>query len=95
MTSTRKLRLGPLPKAESVKFTFLCPVELKDDLERYAALHSRVYGDAADAAALVPHMLEAFMRRDRVFKRSVQAPGTRRETTSAPGGTAEPDDCVR
>ncbi|HBO2722946.1 TPA: DUF2274 domain-containing protein, partial [Pseudomonas aeruginosa] len=34
--STKKLRLGPLPKTESVKLTFACPASLKADLDRYA-----------------------------------------------------------
>lgn len=70
MSATRKLRLGPLPKTESVKLTFACPVSLKADLDRYAALHARTYGNAVDAVTLIPHMLEAFMARDRGFKRA-------------------------
>lgn len=41
MSTTRKLRLGPLPKTESVKLTFACPASLKADLDRYAALHAQ------------------------------------------------------
>lgn len=69
MNAARKLRLGPLPKTESVKVTFQCQAGLKADLDRYAALHARTYGEAVDAATLIPHMLEAFMARDRAFKR--------------------------
>lgn len=29
MSTTKKLRLGPLPKTESVKLTFACPASLK------------------------------------------------------------------
>ncbi|AZP50062.1 DUF2274 domain-containing protein [Rahnella aquatilis] len=68
MNTTKKLRLGPLPKTEIVKLTFACPVALKADLDRYAALHGRTYGEDVDAATLIPHMLEAFMARDRGFK---------------------------
>ena len=67
--TTRKLRLGPLPKTESTKLTFACPASLKADLDRYAALHAQAYGEAVDATTLIPHMLEAFMERDRGFKR--------------------------
>jgi len=67
--TTRKLRLGPLPKTESVKLTFACPTALKVDLERYAALHAQAYGEVVDAAALIPHMLEAFIAGDRGFRR--------------------------
>lgn len=68
--STTKLRLGPLPKTENLKLTFTCPASLKADLEHYAALHSQTYGEEVDALTLIPHMLEAFMARDRVFKRT-------------------------
>ncbi|WP_051235774.1 DUF2274 domain-containing protein [Ottowia thiooxydans] len=67
--SANKLRLGPLPKTETLKLTFACSASLKVELDRYAALHAQTYGEAVDAVALVPHMLEAFMERDRGFKR--------------------------
>ena len=74
MSTTRKLRLGPLPKTESIKLTFTCPTSLKVDLDRYAALHAQTYGETVDAATLIPHMLEAFMARDRAFKSSQARP---------------------
>lgn len=67
--ATKTLRLGPLPNTESVKLTFVCPGRLKADLERYAALHAQTYGEAADAVTLIPLMLEAFMARDRGFRK--------------------------
>ncbi|WP_028731166.1 DUF2274 domain-containing protein [Pandoraea sp. E26] len=74
MNTTRKLRLGPLPKTESVKVTFACPAMLKADLDRYAALHAQTYDEAVDATTLIPYMLEAFMAGDRNFRRAgVQA----------------------
>ncbi|WP_082636265.1 DUF2274 domain-containing protein [Stutzerimonas nitrititolerans] len=63
------MRLGPLPKTENQKLTFTCPANLKADLERYAALHSQTFGKEVDALKLIPHKLEAFMARDRVFRR--------------------------
>ena len=69
MSTPRKLRLGPLPRTESVKLTFSCTASLKADLDRYAALHAQAYGEAVDALTLIPHMLEAFMARDRGFRR--------------------------
>jgi hypothetical protein len=69
-TSTSKLRLGPLPKIETIKITIALTSVLKTDLERYAALHAQTYGEPIDAATLIPHMLEAFMARDRGFKRA-------------------------
>ena len=72
MSTTKRLRLGPLPKTENVKLTFACPAGLKADLDRYAALHAQTYGEAVDAATLIPHMLEAFIAGERGF------PGGRR-----------------
>lgn len=68
--TTRKLRLGPLPKTESTKLTFACPASLKADLDHYAALHTQTYGEAVDAVTLIPHMLEAFIAGDRGFRKS-------------------------
>ncbi|MDO8890748.1 MAG: DUF2274 domain-containing protein [Sulfurimicrobium sp.] len=68
-TLPKKLRLGPLPKTESVKLTFACPASLKTDLDHYAALHAQAYGETVDAVTLIPHMLEAFMAGDRGFKK--------------------------
>jgi len=69
MTTTKKLRLGPLPKTETVKLTFACLASLKADLDRYAALHAQTYGETVDAVTLIPHMLEAFMAGDREFRK--------------------------
>ena len=69
MSTTKKLRLGPLPKIENVKLTFACPASLKADLDRYAALHAQAYGEAIVAVTLIPHMLEAFMAGDRGFRK--------------------------
>ncbi|WP_321949770.1 DUF2274 domain-containing protein [Burkholderia cenocepacia] len=62
--------LGLLPKTENIKLTFLCPATLKTDLDRYAALHAQIYGEAVDATTLIPLMLTAFMERDRAFRKS-------------------------
>ncbi|MCW0399146.1 hypothetical protein NB688_002548 [Xanthomonas sacchari] len=69
LQSRRKLRLGPLPRTDSTKVTFACPASLKADLDRYAALHGQTYGEAVDAAALIPYMLEAFIAGDRGFRK--------------------------
>ncbi|WP_454557381.1 DUF2274 domain-containing protein [Paracoccus kondratievae] len=64
MSTTKKLRLGPLPSSSSVKLTFTCPASLKADPDCYAQLHAQTYGEAADAATLIPHMPVAFMAVD-------------------------------
>ncbi len=70
---TEKLRLGPLPRSEVTRLTVVLPAPVKIDLDRYAELFGAAYGEAVDAAALVPHMLAAFMDRDRGFRRARQA----------------------
>ena len=79
MSTTRKLRLGPLPKLESTKLTFACPDSLKADLDRYAMLHAQAYGEAVVAMSLIPHMLEAFMAGDRVFRKGSSAAKTNQQ----------------
>lgn len=81
--TTNKLRLGPLPKTETVKVTFTCPASLKEGLRRYAELHAQTYGEPVDAVTLIPHMLEAFMARDRGFRR-----GRGKGVRSTPSKTA-------
>ncbi len=64
-----KLRLGPLPRHETVKLTVALPLMLRGNLERYAALHAQTYGEPVSVEMLIPHMLEAFIARDRGFKK--------------------------
>jgi hypothetical protein len=64
-----KLRLGPLPKTEVAKLTISISVVLKAELDRYAALHSQQYGEAVDAASLIPHIVASFIARDRAFQK--------------------------
>jgi len=73
---TEKLRLGPLPRSEVVRLTVVLPASVKADLDRYSDLYGAAYGASVDAAALVPHMLAAFMGRDRGFRKARQASNT-------------------
>ena len=61
------LKLGRLPKAGVVRMTIGVAEPLKEELDRYAAEHSRLY-EPVDAAALIPHMLDAFIRSDRGYR---------------------------
>ena len=68
---TDKLRLRPLPRTDTVRITLTLPVELKADLDRYAELYHETFGgEPVDAAALAPHMLAAFLERDRAFRKA-------------------------
>jgi len=79
-TSDRKLRLGPLPKYEVVKLMIAIPTDLKTSLDRYASLHSEMHGANVDTAALIPHMLAAFIERDRGFKSLGSQPSLKGQT---------------
>lgn len=81
---SEKLRLGPLPKTEVVRLTIALPATIKADLDRYAELYASAYGEPVDAAALVPHMLAAFMERDRAFRRARQTASPASDGSSPP-----------
>lgn len=70
--SVNRLSLGPLPASSSVKLTITVSAELKAQLDAYAEVHARVHQVPVDAVALVPHMLAAFMARDRAFRAMVR-----------------------
>jgi hypothetical protein len=60
------LKLGPLPKQSTVKVTIELPELLKEELDAYAAEHGKLY-EPVETKALIPHMLEAFLRADRAW----------------------------
>lgn len=78
-----KLRLGPLPKTEVVRLTIALPAQVKADLDRYVTAYAAAYGEPVEAAGLVPHMLAAFMDRDRGFKKTLQASEARPISTAS------------
>ena len=81
---SEKLRLGPLPKTETVRLTITLTAAVKADLDRYAELFSSTHGEVVDAMSIAPHMLAAFMDRDRVFRR------TRQVAASSPTNISRP-----
>lgn len=72
------LRLGPLPKTEVFKLTIAVSAATKSALDRYASLHSQLHGENVDALTIIPHMLDAFMDRDRGFR----SMGTKKDVVS-------------
>jgi hypothetical protein len=85
------LKLGPLPKQSTVKVTIVLPELLKEELDAYAAEHSRLY-EPVETAALIPHMLEAFLRADRAWcsrrkQREQEQNGQRRPSSTGVAST--------
>jgi hypothetical protein len=68
-----KLRLGPLPKTDTVKVTVALTVALKEKLDRYADLHSKTWKEPVDATMLIPHILEQYVSRDKAFKTALRS----------------------
>lgn len=67
-----KLRLAPLPSTQTTKVTITLPQPLKEQLDRYAELHSAAWNEPVDVATLIPHMLSEFISHDREFKRALK-----------------------
>jgi hypothetical protein len=63
------LKLGPLLKQSTAKVTIELMEPLKEELDAYAAEHSKLYGPV-ETKVLIPHMLEAFLRADRAWRTS-------------------------
>lgn len=83
-----QLRLGPLPKVGVARLTITLPELLKEELDQYAAEHSRLY-EPVETAALIPHMLEAFIRSDRGWRsRKGKVGGARQRDAPLPSGSA-------
>lgn len=81
-----ELKLGPLPKVTTVRLMIMLPEALKEELDQYAAEHSRLY-EPVETTALIPHMLEAFIRSDRGWRRRKTKAAKRSQpsdTTAAP-----------
>ena len=60
------LKLGPLPRQSTVRLTIVLLEPLKEELDAYAAEHSRLY-EPVETSALISRMLQAFLRTDRAW----------------------------
>ena len=64
-----KLRLGPLPNQEMSKVTVALSAPLREELDDYAHVYGQAFEQSVDIASLIPHMLKAFIAKDRAFQR--------------------------
>jgi hypothetical protein len=67
-----KLALGPLARTDLVKLTVALPYTLKEELDKYAEVHSTAWGQKVEAADLIPHMLAQFLSKDRQFRKAIK-----------------------
>lgn len=79
-----RLSLGALPKTETVRVTITLSADLKSLLDHYAVVHSQTYGEAVDAVGMIPHMLAAFVERDRGFKALSRVSAARHALKNSP-----------
>lgn len=86
-----KLSLGPIAKSDVIKLSLTLPLQLKDDLERYAELHAKTWGaEKMDIALLIPHILTAFLARDRGFRKVRTADVPTMRSTPSHGNSEKP-----
>lgn len=63
------MKLAKLPDRTSVKMGIVFTPNLAQRLREYADFYAETYGNKEEVADLIPFMLEAFLDRDRAFKR--------------------------
>ncbi len=76
------LKLRKLPDRETAKITFTANAELTVLLASYANAYEREYGQQEAITDLIPHMLEAFIKADRGFRKITDHPLTNSARTS-------------
>ncbi len=87
-----QLKLSPLPRQQSARLPITLPKPLMEALELYVSDFNAAYGDKTNVAALVPHMLEAFLRADKAFmKRHAQSIREQAAHAPQPLPTATPN----
>ena len=64
------LKICKLPDTTPVKLTIALPPPLQAELQDYARVYERAYGDKAKIADLVPSMLASFMAGDSNYKKA-------------------------
>jgi len=63
------LKLGKLPDRKTIRITFTASANLNVLLADYADAYELEYEQQETVADLIPHILEAFIKADRGFKR--------------------------
>ncbi len=64
------LKISKLKDMTPTKMSINVTPDLKSDLDIYARLYERAYGDKQDVTNLIPLMLEGFLASDSGFKKA-------------------------
>lgn len=64
------LKIQKLKDMTPIKMSLTVTPDLMSDLKAYARIYERTYQDTQEPAALIPHMLEAFLATDSGFKKA-------------------------
>ncbi|WP_371398226.1 DUF2274 domain-containing protein [Fretibacter rubidus] len=70
MADKPNLKLPKLQQHKPVKVPVTLPHELNADLEAYAAIYEKAYGEKQSIGALIPSMLAGFLASDTGFKKA-------------------------
>jgi len=62
------LNLGKLPSNATVRVAVVLPETLKDQLDRYAKLHSETWNQSTSSEMIIPFILAKFLAKDRAFQ---------------------------
>lgn len=76
------LKLAKLPDRKTAKITFTVNAELSGLLASYANAYEKEYGQQEAITDLIPHMLEAFIKADRGFRKITDQGRTNSASTS-------------
>ncbi|MBR0916243.1 MULTISPECIES: DUF2274 domain-containing protein [Bradyrhizobium] len=63
------MKLAKLPDRTPVKMSVIFTPGLAQRLREYANFYAETYGNREEVADLIPFILEAFLDRDKAFKR--------------------------
>jgi hypothetical protein len=78
-----QLKISPIPRQETARLSITISKPLMEALELYAVEFRAEFSCESDVSALVPQMLEAFIRSDKAFMKRHQG-SIREQAAHAP-----------
>jgi len=68
--SKPNLKIAKLRDNTPTKMSINITPDLKSELDAYAAVYQKTYGDSQNVSSLIPLMLEGFLASDSAFKKA-------------------------